>query len=79
MNKLKAWWNMDGDWYFEVYKVRYHDCEKLSDEDKLFLSKYKSKADLQTALSNIGVNLYWGPRISLKEGVYLLKKSRREL
>lgn len=79
MNKLKAWWHMDNDWYFEVYKVSYPNSEKLSEEEKLFLSKFKSKSDVQTALNNIGMNLYWGPRISLRQGVYLLKKSWREL
>lgn len=79
MSRLKAWWRMDTDWYFEVYKIRYHDCEKLSDEDKQFLSRYKNKSELQTALSNLGVNLYWGTRISLKDGIQLIKKSRREV
>lgn len=78
INQIKAWWRMDTDWYFEVYKIRYHDYEKLNDEDKQFLSRYKNKSELQTALSNIGVNLYWGKRVSIKEGVQLIKKSRRE-
>lgn len=73
MNKILAYFMIEPDWYYEIYHTNDpRPQHRLTDEDRNFLSDYKSKNHMRWDLEKRNINLHTG-LIPLKDGINILK------